>query len=367
MADEDYVLLGEDAILELLGEEHAVLRREIEAKISDRVWRGMPNPIYPHNLTVALRRLQGREPGHDQRIEFTKEETRGGSRVGCYHLANPRARRILTKVDRASARKRLLYARYRGWGKAQDQYPSGLIGPAGERVVRSTFRAVADQGFTRTGRDSIEVPDLLGVDLRSLGTLDDARHLVVEDERGRPLPITVPVEVKNRRAWIYPRFDGLFQLLHKAAIVQRENPDALICPVLISRRRSYKALAMGIDLGFYAIQARRQYLLPLARIEVAQLEEVRRELEFSDLRKKDDADDRLGGIFVSSLKRDALLTAQRWQQVAPVLVDEFEHLRDSSVSGQERDRAMEDLRAKVARMEPRADHDSIHRKYRGVW
>lgn len=355
-----HVLLGEDAILDMLGREHAVVRREIEAKVSDKVWLNMGDPIYPHNVTVALRRL--RAAG---KIEETTDTTRGQRSITVIHLDNPRGRRILTKVDRAAARKRLLYGRYRKWSDPTAQYPRGMIGPAGERVVRASFRAVADRGFVPIDRAGSEVFEVLGVPLP--GPLDDAHYLTVEDERGMPTLVTLLVEVKNIRQWIYPDYPGVFQLLHKAAVVQQARPDDLICPVLVCRRRSYKALAFAIDLGFYGIQARQQYLLPLSRIDERLMEEVRVELGFGDLRKRDGADPRLAERFIGqSLRGDALPAARRWAETAPALVDEFQTLRDENLPHADRMDLMDELRDHLDAFGPRPDWTN-YPDHRGVW
>jgi hypothetical protein len=71
--------------------------------------------------------------------------TRGGSAVATIQPANQRKRG--TAIARAAGRKRLLYARYLGWARGTARYPHGMIGPAGERAVRS---AIIDSAFMQT-------------------------------------------------------------------------------------------------------------------------------------------------------------------------------------------------------------------------
>ena len=58
----------------------------------------------------------------------------------------------------------------------------------------------------------------------------------------------------------------LHQLLHKAAHLQRLHDETLICPVLITRKKSFTAHAMSRELGFRILDVNRQFVLPVAEV-----------------------------------------------------------------------------------------------------
>src|SRR5918995_224991 len=85
-----------------------------------------------HPRPVPLRLMIGTgEPA------IERAATRGGSQVETIQPTDVAGRR--TSIDRAAARKRLLYARFRGWSQASDRYPRGQIGPAGEDATRAAI------------------------------------------------------------------------------------------------------------------------------------------------------------------------------------------------------------------------------------
>lgn len=66
-----------------------------------------------------------------------------------------------------------------------------------------------------------EVPTLLGH--RLAGPIDTGGYLVTLDRAGLPMtPVTIPIEVKNIRSWIYPSSEELYQLLSKCVLAQRK-------------------------------------------------------------------------------------------------------------------------------------------------
>jgi len=117
----EYVALGREAILTLLAREHAVVWLEVEAKVSEQLLAGLPTKVDPHNLTIARQQL--REEGI---VQESAAETRGGRLVGVLHLADLARRGEAVRA--ASARKRLLQARYLGWAVGSRSLP-GVIGP----------------------------------------------------------------------------------------------------------------------------------------------------------------------------------------------------------------------------------------------
>lgn len=314
--------LARDVLLDMLGTEHAMVWREVEAKASETVWPGAGRAINPHHFTWARQQLEGKL------IEAPKAATRGGRPIEVLHLKDPDARRIATKVNRVSGRKRLLYGRYLGWTTSTKAYPQGFIGQAGEQVLRATLDDLASEGFVPAGEGPRhrEVAHLLGV--RIPGAVDAASHLTVTDRHGLPRVVTVVFEEKNVRHWLYADSRETYQALHKAALLQREHPDQLILPVTVSRRRQWTQFTMGQDLGFYSVQTRAHFLPQLTRIADAGVEEVRMELGFIDLQKQGGPYPRLRNtILRDSLKPRALVAAERWREVGSQFLEHYEVLR----------------------------------------
>jgi hypothetical protein len=124
-----------------------------------------------------------------------------------------------------------------------------------------------------------EVTRLLNVDLP--GPLDSAGYTVplVNGVPGRA--VTVLVEVKNIRGWIYPHSVEIYQLLHTACVLQQANPEQPILPVLVWRKVQTPSFWMAKQLGFMIIEMGLQFA---GDVEQEVLDEVRNELHFSDLR-----------------------------------------------------------------------------------
>jgi hypothetical protein len=245
-------------------------------------------------------------------------------------------------VAAAITRKGKLYSRYLTWaeGPLTADYPSGVLGIAGERVLAASVRAPALNGFAAV-QPAGEVRQLLGLNLQG-GSYDDAAYLTVETE-GHLQAILVPFEMKNIRRWIYSDEVELHKFLYRSAWLQQQRPSQLICPVIVCRRRQSTALKMGQDLGFYAIATNLQFVLPIARIDARKFEEVRSGLGFEDLVLQDTASDRLTKIINTSLRRDALATAERWRERGATFLEHYDKLR-RDVSHDEREELMSELR-----------------------
>lgn len=263
----EYVRLGREAIEDLLEAEHAAPWIEVEAKIADVAYGLIGIRVEPHHLSEARSQLVA-----EGTIVASTGPTRGGSQVTVLHLAGAHGRRF----DDATARKRILTARYYGWARGT-RTRAGRFGPAGENAVREALAAAAPSGYTieNPGR---EVENLLGIHLR--GSLDAAAHYLVRDDDGIPgNVITVPIEVKNLRDWIYPSSREQYQLLSKAAMVQDARPQRLIAPVLVCRRAHITTMRMAKQLGFFIIPIERQYV---HQVDEAALIELRAELGLVD-------------------------------------------------------------------------------------
>jgi hypothetical protein len=142
----------------------------------------------------------------------------------------------------------------------------------------------------------------------------------------------------------YPNHHELFQLLHKAALLQQANPDELIHPVLVTRKRAWLTERMSRDLGFRVIDMNRQFILPTEDADAEEVEEVRRELGYSDLTRSDAADQALTSVLAGSVRTTARMNAKLWREHGSKLVEHYEVLGSTSLSKSERDAAMNELR-----------------------
>lgn len=212
----DYHALARAAIIDLLQREHAAVWLEVEAKLAEQPYLSTlrNRGIDPHHLTRARASLL-----REGTIEEIAATTRGGGSISVLVLRQREKRK--TVVDKAAQRKRLLQARYLSWTRASRKMPNA-IGEAGERVVHASLAEAAAAGIgyrlLKTGRG--DVAHLFG-EVVPGGSLDDAAHLIVDDEHGLPLTITVLIEVKNLRHWIYPSHAELYQLLYKAYLLKK--------------------------------------------------------------------------------------------------------------------------------------------------
>jgi hypothetical protein len=314
----EWVNLGTEAILGVLTTHHAATVRELEARASERIWGSLGYAINPHHLTEARRALEAQG-----RIVSTTRQTRGHD-ITMYHL--PLRYGLATVIAKTSARKRLLNTRFLGWARATKRHPRGLIGPAGEAAVTDALTRLAGKGYTPATGIYGETDRLLNMTVPG-GSLDNAAFLTLPDAMGRPTAYTVPIEVKNRRAWIYARSRELHQFLYKAARLQEANPDTPIVPVLVCRRRQESTRRLGMATGFYSVQYHTQLVKPLADIDREHFAQVQTELGYVDLRLSETANARLMKALGDSVTRDAAKAADRWRTFAPVLLPHSDRLR----------------------------------------
>jgi len=330
----EYVTFAERALMELVRSEGAVLVREAEAKISDTRWPSVPTAVNPHHLTTARSRLLTKG-------WITLSESFDASGTRLILPADTEKKKELIRV--ASKRKRALHSVMETWGRPSTRYQSGIIGAAGERVARSSLLAAAAHGVRPVQPSGGEIKTLFG-DLVPGGALDDAVWVEQFDDYGRSSSsILCPVEVKNIRHWIYPPSHELFQLLHKAALLQQRFEDVDICPVLITRNRSWTADQMSRDLGFRIFDLHKQFVLPIADVSEAKVEALRNELGY-DLVRTDQADPTLTSLARESLRTTSVPNAKRWREHGSQFAAHYESLRESSLAGGAREAAMTELR-----------------------
>lgn len=292
-----------ERIRELLTDQHAAVRREVESRIAEGYWPGSGQNINPHHVSNALRTLV-----QSGEVEWVSGPTRGGARVETLQPTNRTGRG--DKIDRAAARKRLLYGRYLGWATGTKRHPKGLIGPAGEEAVRS---AILESGAvlpTMPGAGADPRP--LGVVLP--GSLDSAGLTVPIGDDGVPgTAVTLLFEVKNIRQWIYPSSAEPFQLLSKAILVQQARPEAAVVPILVCRRAHQTTFWMAKQMGFIVIDMGRQFI---GAVEEDKMLEVRNGLWFNDLAIGEGPSLRVRDRLRSAVRAGSVAAAEVWRDTA---------------------------------------------------
>lgn len=315
----DWVTLGETAIKDLLSVEHAATRHEMEAKLSEQAIDPpiCRRSIQPHVLTHSLK--SALQSGTVVKVEGV---TRGGRAVATYNLSDTRRRG--RAVADASARKRLLQARFNGWavGGVSTAF-AGTMGASGEIALQISMKSAATNPAVPAAVAKPEVANprltqLFGLEV-PIGPLDNGMILLSNSS-----VIHIPVEIKNRRQWIYSDAPELFQILSKAALMQQQSPDVNICPVLVCRRAHWTTFNLMKDLGGHVIPTKEQYVHP--EIDERLVAEVRNELGY-DLLQTQQPRPLLTSNFANTLPRNAYEQSQKWKQFAPTLATHFEVLR----------------------------------------
>lgn len=258
-------------VLELLGERLALIKPEVIARLGEGYHRGDHRNIDPHVAGQALGELE--QAG--QIMTTSAIPTRGGAAVATIQPTDQRKRR--TAITAAAGRKRLLYARYLGWATGTERHPHGLIGPAGELAVR---RAIIDSAALQPAAHAAgPISEILNVRLNGAADSGGFMNPLVD---GIPQqPVTVLIEVKSIREWIYPTSSELYQVLHKCLLLKRAHPDVPVVPILACRRAQKTAFFMAKQLGFIIIEMAAQFVGDT--VTEPQLLEVRNELGFTDL------------------------------------------------------------------------------------
>lgn len=316
-------------------------RIELEAKLIE-VHLGS-TPFEPHHLTTAARNLEAEEV-----IEHEARETRGGRPIPLYVVGDLTRRR--RRVEDASARKRLLMARYYSYVQGSDS-GSSLAGPAGELAFDAALtRANPGVRTAVYNRGLPSVPQINGVAV-PMGPLDNAFVIQRLDKTTRaPIPpygVTALVEVKNVRDWIYPSSPELFQLLHKAAVIQNRHPDQSFLPVLVCRRAHTTTAFMAKDLGFFVIDTKRQYLAESSIIDLDHFREMTDELGLVDMVIGHDSTARIENRLVTIQQYfDINSATATWKAISArtELHDLFRSLNKEQLTPRERTRTLDTVR-----------------------
>jgi hypothetical protein len=300
------------AMRAFMDENLAASRIELEAKLID-VHFGNP-PFEPHHLHNASTYLL--KAGE---IDRNVEPTRGGRRPPLF-VTEFKYRRT-RQVEDTAARKRLMMARYYSYVEGGgDESRQSLAGPAGELAFQSALtRASVGASLATLTRGLPSVPTIMGNPV-PMGPLDNAFVLQPLDRKTLiPVPpwgVHALVEVKNIREWVYPRTQELYQVLHKAALIQQAQPEAFIVPILVCRRAHATTKFMAKDLGFYVIEARRQFLPESSLIDPNALIELTAELGITDMVQGLDTDhtDRIQkGLQTLQRAFDVQSSIDRWK------------------------------------------------------
>ncbi len=329
---DEWVRLAESAVLTLLDEELAVGHPELEARLSERgvPYAGGSLHLDPHVLTEAVRRLQLLDL-----LAEAQHRTKAGRTVTLHVVADQRQR--ATYVQRAVRRKGMLHARLRTL--------TDRAGPAGEQVIRHSLQ-IAGRHLIPMAGDFGEVREAMGV--RLYGPLDTGAWLHrLDAASGVPLPATaVPIEVKNRRLTLYPIHKEVYQLLSKAAALQAAQPSVPIVPVLICRRAHPRLFWMAKDLGFRVHETRRQFTTLPKAMTPRLFDEVRRELQLTDLTAllPDRPLPTIQEFFERTLPKVAADATARWALTASVVAPYADALRVDDVTPAERYELVRDLR-----------------------
>jgi hypothetical protein len=332
------------SIREFMNENLAASKIELEAKLVDSYFSNPPfEPHHVHNATQYLIR--------SGEITRTLETTRGGRRPPVF-VTNARDGRN-RRVEDAAARKRLLMSRYYSFVEGGEESSSSLAGPAGELAFQNAFiRSSVGAGLATITRERPSVPMILGAAV-PMGPLDNAFVLSPLDRVTlAPVPpwgVQALVEVKNIREWIYPRTQELYQVLYKAAQIQRANPSASLLPILVCRRAHVTTRFMAKDLGFFIIEARRQFLPDSSLIDPSALLEMTAELGISDLVQGTDPAHTTRiekGLLTLQRVFDVQKSIDRWKHFTSddEIVDAFGSLVLDKLPNKERDRIASDLR-----------------------
>lgn len=335
------------ALREFMGSNLAASKIELEAKLIDsHLWNP---PFEPAHLQNAIQLLVK----NDELVRVT-ERTRGGGKPPILVTTDRKGRG--RKVDDAAARKRLLMSRFYSYVQGGETSSTSLAGPAGEAAFQAAFiRASVGASLATTFRGLPSVPNVLGMQV-PMGPLDNAFVLQPLDAQTlAPIPpwgVHALVEVKNIREWVYPRTQELYQVLYKSAVLQRAAPSASVLPVLVCRRSHPTTRFMAKDLGFFVIDARRQYLPESSLIDPAALLEVTSELGIADVVQGTDESHTAKieqGLRTLQRKVDVQLAIERWKHFAADtdILAAFSQLVDDELPNADRDKQLGLLRTRA--------------------
>jgi hypothetical protein len=336
------VLAAISSLREFMDDNLAASKIELEAKLIDAHFDHPP--FEPAHLHDARKYLVSKGE-----LIIDRSTTRGGGSPPIL-LTTDRNNRS-RKVDDAAARKRLLMSRYYSYVQGGEDARSSLAGPAGELAFQAALtRASVGASIASLTRGMPSLPRVFGEDV-PIGPMDNGFILQPLDKTTLtaipPYGIHVLVEVKNVREWIYPRTQELYQLLAKSARVQHAHPDQKVLPLLVCRKAHITTTFMAKELGFFVIQAGRQYLPESSLIDPSALAEMTNELGISDIVQGTESTTQIENKLRTLQRYFDLETATAsWQSNSESadFRDFSQTLYDETISNELRDSTLNDLR-----------------------
>jgi len=347
-ARDSRVFAAVDAVRSFMDAHLAASKIELEAKLIDAYFDHPPfEPAHLHSATQYLMK--------SGEIERVVEPTRGGRRPPIFVTTKTQSRS--RAVTDAASRKRLLMSRYYSYVEGGKGPDASLAGPAGERAFHAALVS-ANVGTilssSTRGRPSLDI--VMGTNV-PVGPLDNGFVLQKIDRNLQrpigPWGVQVLVEVKNIREWIYPRTQELYQVLIKTALIQRAHPGESFLPLISCRRRHQTTNFMAKSLGFFVVEARKQFLPDdHSAITPDHVLELRRELGLADLvqgTNETDIQRMVNGLRALQTKYDVELALERWKLLAQSdkAIALFRGLGDESTPNRKRDALLADLRELV--------------------
>lgn len=301
---DEWVEEARGALLQCLASEHALIHpAELTARLSERYFQsdGTHVNYHPHVVGLAAQELIARgDVVHDQAGSTPNRH------VATISLAQP-APGAQGVINRAKARKRRLFNRYLTWASGAGPGRPGTFGPAGEQATREALGPRITE---------IDRRNVLGVTLT--GALDVAGFMVPIDKQGMPgTAVTVMVEVKNVRNFIYPEYEEVWQLMNKSIAVSVARPTHPVLPILVCRRAHESTIWMAKQLGFMVVETKAQFAGP---VDQGELDEVRNELHFTDLKAGHAANKYMTKQLYETAPRIAPTYSSTWAQT---LADPF--------------------------------------------
>jgi hypothetical protein len=345
-ARDAHVVAAIEALREFMNVNLVASKVELEAKLIES-HLGNP-PFEPHHLHDARQYLL-----RQSEIEQSAEPTRGGSRPPLFVTTDTEGR--TRRIADAAARKRLLMSRYYSYVQGTPGDPgSSLSGPAGEAAFDAGLRAAGVGARIATESNSrVELRRVFGADIIG-GAMDNGFVLTRLDPRTlaplEPYNVTVLVEVKNIREWVYPRTQELYQVLSKSAAVKLAHPEQPILPLLVCRRAHVTTRFMAKQLGFFVIETRQQYLPIDTRISPVGLAEIRQELGLADIVQGTDNTRNIQRRLVTLQRyHDVQLATEEWAEHTsdPTTIEAFRTLNDARLPNTLRDNWLNALRERA--------------------
>ena len=234
---------AELAVLDLLGEKHAVPWPEAISRISNSQWKDF-GKAQPLQLDEARIRLMNRPADHPERVE--REETDHSRPAVTFRLSHPTISQ--TEFETERGRRRGMYRSFLSWTG-----DSVSCGHHAERVLITSMRRAAGDGILTIPQQRRGQVSRVRGNRIERGPLDALGFLPNLPHASSSVPFLV--EVKNVSDWIYAWDQRLWELLVKAAEIGQHEP---VLPLLACPYSDITAAREASDIGFLRIQYQEQ-------------------------------------------------------------------------------------------------------------